>query len=127
MAMSVTEKMKRKFAGNTLTVGELEEVVGGAMTGVNQDAMLMKKLGLATLPAIGIIMILHYCRYRKEYQKTAENCRNWRFSAIIGTVAGLLSGFFIPLGNSSINSMSVAAAVWYVCQLWENRLAKGAA
>ena len=81
----------------------------------------------ATLPAIGIIMILHYCRYRKEYQKTAENFRNWRFSAIIGTVAGLLSGIFIPLGNSSINSMAVAAAVWYVCQLWENRFIKGTA
>lgn len=81
----------------------------------------------ATLPAIGIIMILHYCRDRKEYQKTAENFRNWRFSAIIGTAAGLLSGIFIPLGNSSINSMAVAAAVWYVCQLWENRLAKGTA
>ena len=53
MAMSVTEKMKRKFAGNTLTVGELEEVVGGAMTGINQDAMLLKKLGLGTMPAIG--------------------------------------------------------------------------
>ena len=53
MAMSVTEKMKKRFAGNMLTVGEMEEVVGGAMTGINQDAMLMKKLGLASLPAIG--------------------------------------------------------------------------
>ena len=53
MAMSVTEKMKKRFAGNTLTVGELEEVVGGAMTGINQDAMLMRDLGMGTLPVIG--------------------------------------------------------------------------
>lgn len=81
----------------------------------------------ATLPAIGTIMILHYWRYRKEYHKPAKRFRNWRFSAIIGTVAGLLSGIFIPLGNSSINSMVVAAVVWYFCQFWENRFAKGAA
>lgn len=53
MALSVTEKMKKKFAGSMLTVGELEEVVGGAMTGINQDAMLLEKLGLGTLPPIG--------------------------------------------------------------------------
>ena len=53
MAMSVTEKMKRKFAGSTLTVGELEEVVGGAMTGINQDAMYLKQLGFNVMPSIG--------------------------------------------------------------------------
>ena len=53
MAMSVTEKMKKRFANKQLTVGEMEAVVGGAMTGINQDTMLMKKLGLGTLPAIG--------------------------------------------------------------------------
>ncbi len=53
MTMSATEKMKRRFANKQLSVGEMEEVVGGAMTGISQDAMLLRRLGLGDLPVIG--------------------------------------------------------------------------
>ena len=53
MAMSAMEKMKKRFAGNMLTVGEMENVVGGAMTCTNQDAMFLKELGFDVKPTLG--------------------------------------------------------------------------
>ena len=53
MAVSAMEKMKKRFAGSMLTVGEMENVVGGAMTCTNQDALFLKQLGFNVMPTLG--------------------------------------------------------------------------
>ncbi len=53
MTISNTERMKKKFAGKMLAVEEMEEIVGGAMSGMNQDAALFKQMGYDNIPVIG--------------------------------------------------------------------------
>ncbi len=74
----------------------------------------------ATLPAIGIIMILDYFCYPHKYVGGAPDsiCR---IPALAGTILGLLAGNFIKYGNSGVNAIITAAVVWFVCEAAEKR------
>ena len=68
----------------------------------------------ATLPAIGIILILDYFCSPDKYTHS-ETGSNFSWAAIAGTVCGMLAGNFLEFGCGGINSMIAAAAVWAVC------------
>lgn len=67
----------------------------------------------ATLPAIGIILILDYFCSPDKYTHS-ETGSNFSWAAIAGTVCGMLAGNFLEFGCGGINSMIAAAAVWAV-------------
>ena len=67
----------------------------------------------ATLPPVGIILILHYfCNRGKEVK---EPVVDW--SAVIGVIAGAVVANLVHWGVASINGMVVAAVIWGVGQL----------
>ncbi len=76
----------------------------------------------ATLPAIGVILIMDYFLDRKKYEgeEPGHNSVNW--AALIGVVAGavvgnLTGGNIIPgfsFGIAAINNMAVAAVCYLV-------------
>ncbi len=67
----------------------------------------------ATLPAVGIILILDYfCNRSKYSQGYADTKYNW--AAICGTVCGMAAGNFLNFGCSGINSMIAASAAWAI-------------
>ena len=66
----------------------------------------------ATLPPVGIILILHYfCNRGKEVK---EPVVDW--SAVIGVIAGAVVANLVHWGVASINGMVVAAVIWAVGQ-----------
>ena len=67
----------------------------------------------ATLPPVGIILILHYfCNRGKEVK---EPVVDW--SAVIGVIAGAVVANLVHWGVASINGMVVAAVIWGIGQL----------
>ena len=66
----------------------------------------------ATLPPVGIILILHYfCNRGKEVK---EPVVDW--SAVLGVVAGAVVANLVHWGVASINGMVVAAVIWAIGQ-----------
>ena len=66
----------------------------------------------ATLPPVGIILILHYfCNRGKEVK---EPVVDW--SAVIGVIAGAVVANLVHWGVASINGMVVAAIIWGIGQ-----------
>ena len=66
----------------------------------------------ATLPPVGIILILHYfCNRGKEVE---EPVVDW--SAVIGVIAGAVVANLVHWGVASINGMVVAAVIWAIGQ-----------
>ena len=66
----------------------------------------------ATLPPVGIILILHYfCNRGKEVK---EPVVDW--SAVIGVIAGAVVANLVHWGVASINGMVVAAVIWAIGQ-----------
>ena len=71
----------------------------------------------ATLPPVGIILILHYfCNRGKEVR---EPVVDW--SAVIGVIAGAVVANLVHWGVASINGMVVAAAIWGIGRLIQRR------
>ena len=66
----------------------------------------------ATLPPVGIILILHY--FLNRGKKVEEKVVDW--SAIVGVVAGALVANLVNWGFASINGMAVAALCWGIGQ-----------
>ena len=71
----------------------------------------------ATLPPVGIILILHYFLHRGK--KVEEKVVDW--SAIIGVVAGAVVANLVNWGFASINGMVVAAICWGVGQFIQKK------
>ena len=67
----------------------------------------------ATLPPVGIILILHY--FVNKGKVVEEKDVDW--SAIVGVVAGAIVANLIHWGFASINGMLVAALCWGIGQL----------
>ncbi len=67
----------------------------------------------ATLPPVGIILILHY--FLNRGKKVEEKVVDW--SAIIGVVAGAVVANLVNWGFASINGMVVAALCWGIGQV----------
>ena len=74
----------------------------------------------ATLPPIGLILVLDFFLNRDKYAAEAPRLENLNVGAVAGVVAGALAGNFLPWGIASINAMIVAGACYLVC----NRLLK---
>ena len=67
----------------------------------------------ATLPPVGIILILHY--FVNKGKVVEEKVVDW--SAIVGVVAGAIVANLVHWGFASINGMAVAALCWGIGQL----------
>ena len=66
----------------------------------------------ATLPPVGIILILHYfCNRGKEVKIPVVD-----WSAVIGVIAGAVVANLVHWGVASINGMVVAAVIWAIGQ-----------
>ncbi|MCI8421997.1 MAG: cytosine permease [Lawsonibacter sp.] len=72
----------------------------------------------ATLPPVGIIVMLDYLLHRADYRAGAAPARTVHWGAIAGVVVGALVGNFVPAGIASLNAMLAAS----LCYLAADRL-----
>ena len=72
----------------------------------------------ATLPPIGLILVLDYFMNRKNYETDKPVIEKVNIGAVLGVVLGALVGNFVPWGIASINAMIVAA----ICYLVFNKI-----
>ena len=72
----------------------------------------------ATLPPIGLILVLDYFMNRKNYETDKPVITKVNIGAVLGVVLGALVGNFVPWGIASINAMVVAA----ICYLVFNKI-----
>ena len=70
----------------------------------------------ATLPPIGLILVLDYFLDRKNYETEQPKLVNVNLGSVLGVVAGALVGNFVHWGIASINAMAVAAVCYLVCR-----------
>lgn len=69
----------------------------------------------ATLPPMGIILILSYFMHRKDYQPNAKvEIKEVEWGAVIGVIAGAVVANVLPFGIASINGMIVASICYIV-------------
>lgn len=75
----------------------------------------------ATLPPMGIILILSYFMHREQYQAKAKvELKQVDWGAVIGVIAGAIVANLLPFGIASINGMLVAS----LCYIIGGKLAK---
>lgn len=75
----------------------------------------------ATLPPMGIILILSYFMHREQYeQKAKAPVKEVEWGAVIGVIAGAVVANVLPYGIASINGMLVAS----VCYIIGSKLSK---
>lgn len=75
----------------------------------------------ATLPPIGIILVLSYFMNREKYQPGVKvELKQVEWGSVIGVVAGAVVANLLPYGIASINGMVVAA----VCYIIGSKLSK---
>ncbi len=67
----------------------------------------------ATLPPVGIIVMLDYFMHRDAYREGAAPARQVNWGSIAGVILGALVGNFVPVGITSINAM-IAAGICYL-------------
>ena len=72
----------------------------------------------ATLPPVGIIVMLDYFLHRADYRAGAAPVLRVHWGSIAGVIAGALVGNFVPVGITSLNAMFAAA----LCYLAADRL-----
>ncbi len=72
----------------------------------------------ATLPPVGIIVMLDYFLHRADYRAGAEPALTVHWGSIAGVIAGALVGNFIPVGITSLNAMFAAC----LCYLAADKL-----
>ena len=68
----------------------------------------------ATLPPIGMIIMMDYFMHRSSYAEGSVVNRKVNWGAIAGVVAGALVGNFVTWGIAAINAMIVAGVIYYV-------------
>ena len=75
----------------------------------------------ATLPPIGIILVLSYFMHREKYQPDAKvELKQIEWGSVIGVIAGALVANLLPFGIASINGMVVAS----ICYLIGDKMGK---
>ena len=67
----------------------------------------------ATLPPVGIIVMLDYFLHREDYRSGDNPILTVHWGSIAGVLVGALAGNFIPVGIASLNAM-LAACVCYL-------------
>ncbi|MBO6013771.1 MAG: cytosine permease, partial [Bacteroidales bacterium] len=68
----------------------------------------------ATLPPIGLILVLDYFMNKKNYETDKPTIVTVNPGAVLGVVLGALVGNFVPWGIASLNAMAVAAICYLV-------------
>ena len=69
----------------------------------------------ATLPPMGIILILSYFMHRQAYQPNAKvELKDVEWGAVIGVIAGAVVANVLPFGIASINGMLVASICYII-------------
>lgn len=68
----------------------------------------------ATLPPIGIILIISYFVYRKKYLDDTFDIKPVNWWAIAGVVCGALVGNLVKWGVPAVNGMAVAAIIYFI-------------
>ena len=69
----------------------------------------------ATLPPVGIILVLSYFMNRQDYLPGAEpKLKNIEWGAVIGVIAGAVVANLLPFGIASINGMIVASICYVI-------------
>ena len=71
----------------------------------------------ATLPPIGVILMLDYFLNRKEYRIDKPRLSAVNIGSVTGVIAGALVGNFVHWGIASVNAMAVACACYFACRL----------
>lgn len=67
----------------------------------------------ATLPPIGIILVLSYFMQHEKYQPGAQaEMKDVEWGSVIGVIAGAVVANLLPWGIASINGMAVAAVCY---------------
>ena len=75
----------------------------------------------ATLPPIGIILVLSYFMHRESYQPGAKvELKQIEWGSVIGVIAGAIVANLLPFGIASINGMVVAS----ICYLIGDKMGK---
>ena len=75
----------------------------------------------ATLPPMGIILILSYFMHKEQYEQNAKApVKEVEWGAVIGVIAGAVVANVLPYGIASINGMLVAS----VCYIIGSKLSK---
>ena len=74
----------------------------------------------ATLPPIGLILVLDYFMNRKNYETDKPTIVTVNPGSVLGVVLGALVGNFVPWGIASLNAMVVAA----ICYLAYTKIIK---
>ena len=74
----------------------------------------------ATLPPIGLILVLDYFMNRKNYETDKPTIVTVNPGSFLGVVLGALVGNFVPWGIASLNAMVVAA----ICYLAYTKIIK---
>ena len=75
----------------------------------------------ATLPPMGIILILSYFMHKEQYEQNAKApVKDVEWGAVIGVIAGAVVANVLPYGIASINGMLVAS----VCYIIGSKLSK---
>ena len=75
----------------------------------------------ATLPPVGVILVLDYFLHKENYAKGSEPKEIVNIWAVAGVVVGALAANFLPWGIASINAMIVAAALYLVGNSIKNK------
>ena len=105
----------------TLLVGLLGSVLSmlGILSGFVGFLIL---LGVAIPPVAGIIVIEYFLveRWRPQLEQTRLTgtlptvAEGWNIAALVAWASGFLVGYFVHVGVPSINSLVVAAAVYWI-------------
>ena len=71
----------------------------------------------ATLPPIGVILVLDYFLNRKDYSQDEPRLSAVNIGSVTGVILGALVGNFVHWGIASVNAMAVACACYFACRL----------
>lgn len=69
------------------------------------------------IPPIGIIIILHFARHKKNYGFNREELLAVKFPALAGLLAGILGGNLINFGIAPVNSLICAALCFLILDI----------
>lgn len=97
-------------------------LIGGAIGTVtavwlyNNFVAYLSLLG-GMIPPVGAVIIIHYFINREQYEDKNHKPEVVNLGAIIAVVAGALVGVFVKWGVAPVNSLVVAAVIYYIWEL----------
>jgi cytosine permease len=71
----------------------------------------------ATLPPIGVILVLDYFLHKDRYVDSYKNTRQVNISAVAGVLIGAIVANLVPWGIAAVNAMVVSAIIYFIGEL----------